>query len=369
MALDTETFALPTNSSGPSNIQPPRPHNPHRHVPHYAAIPNEIISFLTPYSGLLLTIWLIILYAIKRYFLEMFLFPRVYKRVYLPMDDGNKRGFLVHHISAGTKVVLLMVGVKPFMDVVFGRSALHDGFTKFHERPTMGDVLLVLTQLFLALYVFELLVRKSPSPIAVAHHVGAVLIGQSAVALSLRLDKETNATMEFVLCLVWAAFDVLAELWLNVAFILYRIYPTNHHLLAKVFGATAIISSAGTLTETIIVMTLFGQAWDLWDLSFKVVTPILHVLFTVAQIHAAKILFVMWTKQKRLIAAERQELIDPEGHSKKIDGENKSVADDDILEVDSQSSGSRLDSDASNTSSKPKKPIWSGLQKFIPGRR
>jgi hypothetical protein len=369
MNLATETFALPTNSSGPGNHKPP-----HRHVPHFAAIPNEIISFLTPYSGLLLTIWLIILYSIKRYFLEMFLFPRVYKKTYLPMDDGNKRGFLVHHVSAGTKIVLLVVGAKPWADVIFGHSALHDGINKRGARPTMGDILLVLTQLFMALYLFELMIRKSPSPICVAHHVGAVLIGQSAVALSLRVDQETNATMEFVLCLVWAAFDVLAELWLNFAFILYRVFPTNHHLLAKVFGGTAIISSVGTLTETIMVMTLFGQAWDKWNLSFKIVTPILHILFTVAQIHAAKILFIMWGKQKLLIAAENRDLNDLEGHSKKVDSEDRSAADDSIMEMETPPSTSRgndsfatLPSDASPK--KPKQSTWGPLRKFVPGQQ
>lgn len=293
-------------------------HRPGRHVPHFASIPNEAISFLTPYSGLLLTLWIVILFSLKRFLLEIYVFPRCYRRTWRSMDDSSRRGFLVHHVSAGTKVVLLIVGAKPFSDVVFGKSALHDGYTKYHDRPTMGDVLLVLTQLFVALYIFELLIRKSPSPIAVAHHVGAIVIAQAAVALSLRLDKEVNATMEFVLCLVWAAFDVLAELWLNIAFILYRLYPDNHGLLAYTFGSTCIVSVMGTIAETVMVMTLFGQSWDRWDLSFKVVTPILHVLFMVAQLHAAKILYVMWVKQKALLAEEDLALLDPEGHKDKM---------------------------------------------------
>jgi hypothetical protein len=290
---------------------------PHHHqLPHFATIPNEAISFLTPYSGLLLSIWLLILYSIRRYCLEMFIFPWAYKRTYIPMDDGNRRGFLVHHISAGTKVALLCVGAKPMVDVVFGKSSLHDPFSGHGPSPTTGDILIILTQLFMALYIFELMTRKSPSHIAVAHHVGAVLIGQSAVVLSLRLDRESNATMEFVLCLVWAAFDIVAELWINITFIIYRVFPENHHLLARVFLSTAIISSIGTLMETIIVMTLFGQAWDRWDLSFKVITPVLHILFTIAQIHAARILFVMWRKQKILITATKPEIGNIETWSK-----------------------------------------------------
>jgi hypothetical protein len=288
----------------------------HREPPHFATLPNEAISFLTPYSGLLLTLWLVVLFSIKRYGLEL-LFPRVYRNTYRAMDDGLRRGFLVHHISAGTKVVLLIVGAKPFSDVVFGKSTLSDSFSHLHARPTMGDILLVLTQLFVALYVFELLIRKAPSPIAVMHHAGAIIIAQSAVVLSLRLERESNATMEFVLCLVWAAFDVLAELWLNVAFILYRIHPHNANLLAYVFGSTFIISLMGTIAETVMIMTLFGQSWDKWELSFKVITPILHVLFTVAQLHAARILLAMWAKQKAAVSEEEERYMDVEAGSKK----------------------------------------------------
>jgi len=308
MAVNVE---LPKNTTGSAGG------GRHRPVPHIATLPNEAISFLTPYSGLLLTLWLVVLFLIKRYILEI-VFPRTYKRTYTSMNDGLRRGFLVHHVSAGTKIVLLIVGAKPFCDVVFGKSTLHDPLSRLHTRPTYGDILLVLTQLFVALYVFELLIRKSPSPIAVLHHAGAIIIAQSAVVLSLRLEKEQNATMEFVLCLVWAAFDVLAELWLNVAFILYRIYPHNYNLMAYVFGSTCIISVMGTIAETVMIMTLFGQSWQKWDLSFKVVTPILHVLFTIAQLHAARILLAMWIKQKEALADEDAQLMDLEiGGSKK----------------------------------------------------
>jgi len=70
----------------------------------------------------------------------------------------------------------------------------------------MGDILLVLTQLFVAMYLFELFYRKTLSPVAVLHHVGAVIIAQTAVVLSLDLSHEADATIEFVLCLVWGTF-------------------------------------------------------------------------------------------------------------------------------------------------------------------
>jgi hypothetical protein len=361
----------------------------HHAMPHFASIPNEAISILTPYSGLLMTIWLVVLFFIKNWVLEIFVFPRFYKQTLATLDERNKRGFLVHHISGGVKVILLVVGAKPFSDVVFGKSTLHDPFTNagHHPRPTMGDVLLVLTQLFVALYVFELLTRAKVSMISSVHHMGAIMIAQSAVVLSLDLHRQTNASMEFVLCLVWAAFDVLSELWLNVAFILYRIYPKKHALLSYVFGSTMLLNISGTFAETVMIMTLFGQSWSKWELTFKVITPILHVLFTIAQLHCARVLFAMWIKQKKLLAAQDAAFLDPESQNKYIGQEIQDIHDvqdggayDSSKDgVASESASQQRDNSFSQVETtttaveerKPKKKrsgILSGVQKFFTGQ-
>jgi hypothetical protein len=67
----------------------------------------------------------------------------------------------------------------------------------------MGDMLVVVAQVLIAMYIFELLYRVKLSPVAVMHHVGTILIGQSAVAISLRSVREPDAGIEFVLCTVW----------------------------------------------------------------------------------------------------------------------------------------------------------------------
>jgi len=176
----------------------------HRHdEPHIAVLPNEIISILTPYSGLIITIWMVILFLIRHYLLEGWAFKRMYKHIYAQMDDALKRGFMNHHIAGGVKIVLLIAGAKPWLSVLFGQATLHTPLGTHHLHPTMGDILLVLTQLFVAMYVFELFYRKTLSPVAVLHHVGAVIIAQAAVVLSLNLDHEQDATIEFVMVLVW----------------------------------------------------------------------------------------------------------------------------------------------------------------------
>jgi hypothetical protein len=50
---------------------------------------------------------------------------------------------------------------------------------------------------------FELSYRAKLSPIAVAHHIGAIVLAQSAVAMSLNWEHERDATIEFILCFVW----------------------------------------------------------------------------------------------------------------------------------------------------------------------
>lgn len=336
-------------------------------MPHIAVLPNETISFLTPYSGLIMTLWLVILFTVKNWILEIYVFPKFYRGTLNKLDERNKRGFLVHHISAGVKIILLAVGAKPFCDVVFGKSTLHDPFSPGHKRPTMGDVLLILTQLFVALYVFELLTRAKVSMISSLHHIGAIIIAQAAIVLSLDLVRQLNATMEFVLCLVWAAFDVLSELWLNVAFILYRIYPEKHALLAYVFGSTMLLNVSGTFAETVMIFTLFGQSWSKWELEFKIITPILHILFTIAQLHCARVLFAMWMKQKRALLKESSQQNDPEAQTK--DSESSDRPDASVLTRD-QNSGAASDTSVTETKkSKPRGKIMTKIDTFFTGKR
>jgi hypothetical protein len=185
-------------------------HRPHRHTPHIVTIPNESISILTGYNGLTLTVILCILFLIRHYIFEGFLFRRVYGRVWTSMDENTARGFINHHMGGAIKIVVLVAGAYPWVHVLFGNASLHTPMGK-RAHPTMGDLLMVLTQLFSAMYIFELLYRQKLSPIAVAHHIGAIVIAQSAVVLSLDLDHQKDATLEFVMCLIWGKHSFYSD--------------------------------------------------------------------------------------------------------------------------------------------------------------
>jgi hypothetical protein len=105
-------------------------------------------------------------------------------------------------------------------------------------------------------------------------------------------------------------FDVLAEFWPHVAIILYRMYPTDHNYLRKIFLSAGIVTFVGTIIETVAVMYLWGWAWDRWTLAFKVVTPILHVIFSAAQLWGAYNFYKLWKKQKQLLREQKHDIED-----------------------------------------------------------
>ena len=106
------------------------------------------------------------------------------------------------HIAGIVKILILVVAAYPFIDVAFGTATLHSSFAG-SKHVTQGDVLIVAAQMLIAMYVFELFYRPKISPVSIGHHIGTIMIGQSAIAISLNLVREKDATFEFILCTVW----------------------------------------------------------------------------------------------------------------------------------------------------------------------
>ena len=188
------------------------------------------------------------------------------------------------------------------------------------------QVLTVLNQVFVAMYLFELLYRERLSIIAILHHVGTVVIASTAIAISVSWKHQPDATLEFMLCYVWGmfrrlvqtvrqrrltsrqgVFDVVAEFWPHVAIIQKRRHEGDHGYLRKVFMFAAIVTAMGTLIETIVVMYIWGWAWHRWSLEFKVITPILHVIFSAAQIWGAYKFWGMWQYEVQQMGKKKNE--------------------------------------------------------------
>lgn len=174
-----------------------------RHDEHLDRMPLTTISILAPFSALIMSIVFVVYFAIRFYVLEGFLLKRIYGATYTTMDETVRRGFVNHHIAGGTKILILVAAIYPFISVVFGTATFHTRFSGTTSPVTMGDILIVVSQMLMAMYIFELFYRPKISPVSVGHHVGTIMIGQSAIAISLDLIREPDADIEFSLCLVW----------------------------------------------------------------------------------------------------------------------------------------------------------------------
>lgn len=56
------------------------------------------------------------------------------------------------------------------------------------------------------------------SYISTMHHLGTILVAQSAIAISLNLSREKDATIEFILCLVWGKSGPIAIIRTQTSF-------------------------------------------------------------------------------------------------------------------------------------------------------
>ncbi|KAH6664163.1 hypothetical protein B0J14DRAFT_706607 [Halenospora varia] len=228
------------------------------------------LSLPAPFSALIISLIFVIYFLIRFYILEGFLLKSLYAKVYTQMDETTRRGFVNHHIAGSTKILILISAAYPFIHVAFGNATFHTPFAgcKF---VTQGDVLIMAAQVLIAI---------------------------------LNLVRERDATIEFILCTVWGAFDIVSEFLPHVTIILYRVYPTARKFLRKLFRLACITTLAGTIAETILTMYLFASLWPPWTLVFKVTTPMLHVLFASAQLWGSWVFYNMYKKQGRILATK-----------------------------------------------------------------
>ncbi|KAJ7609835.1 hypothetical protein FB45DRAFT_761643 [Roridomyces roridus] len=271
---------------------------------HIRKFPLTSISVLSPHTGLIISVVLLVFFFIKFYILELFLLRKLYGSRYTDLDEVNRRGFVNHHIAGATKLVILILAAYPFGSVAFGTAGFHTPYSD-GSRVTMGDILIVSAQMLIGMFIFELIYRVKISPVSMIHHMASILVGQVAITIS--ISKNEDSSIEFLMCTVWGAFDIISEFIPHLTIILYRVYPTSHSFLRSIFRAACITTLIGTLAETIVVFFLFGQLWERWMLSFRVATPILHVGFSIAQLHGTRIFWRMWRKQERIMREGRED--------------------------------------------------------------
>ena len=169
---------------------------------HIRHTPLSTLSRLSPYSGLTISIIFVIFFLIKQYIVEKWLLRKMYGKMFTDQNETNRRSFVNNHFAGAVKFLILIVGVYPFIDVAFRTGYLHKPFAP-GSRVTLGDILVVCANLLVSMYIFELIYRVKISPVSVIHHIGTILVAQAAIAISLDIPREKDASIEFILCCVW----------------------------------------------------------------------------------------------------------------------------------------------------------------------
>ncbi|KAG9662910.1 hypothetical protein KCU95_g5138, partial [Aureobasidium melanogenum] len=265
------------------------------------------LSKLVPYSGLILTICCVVVFLVRVYVLEPLV--KRFTKQYKHLDQAQQRSFINHYVAATIKLILIIVAVYPAIVVLSGHRSLQSSFGS--RDVTYGDILLCVFEIFTSMYIFELFFREKVSYISAAHHIGAIIITQTATVLFQDPKHRRDAELEFMLCLLWGLFDILAELWPHLAVITYRTWPKKHVLLADIFLATTILEVIGTVVETITVFSIFFSVWKDWTLDFKILTPTLHLLFSCAQLWGARVFWLMSQQHRKAADAALAEEFAP----------------------------------------------------------
>jgi hypothetical protein len=116
-----------------------RPENYNHRRPVVTLMRSQEISKLVPYSGLILTVSLVVFFLVRYYFFENFLLPRFYGDIYTKLDDNRKRGFINHHVAAAAKIIMLITGAYPFFSVLAGSAPRLSQSFAGSKIVTLGD--------------------------------------------------------------------------------------------------------------------------------------------------------------------------------------------------------------------------------------
>jgi hypothetical protein len=145
---------------------------------------------------------------IRLYVFEGGLLKKLYGETYTRLSEINRKGFLNHHIAGITKIIILILAAYPFISVVFRKADYHTPFAP-GSPVKMGDILIIVAQMLIGMYIFELIYRTKISPVSIVHHIGTIAVGQAAIAINLNLAREKDGSIEFLLCLVWGTLAFL----------------------------------------------------------------------------------------------------------------------------------------------------------------
>ncbi|EKJ71395.1 hypothetical protein FPSE_08403 [Fusarium pseudograminearum CS3096] len=277
-----------------------KPEHRHMYRPKISTLENNPISPLLPYGSLILACCVICIALITNC-LERWLLPRIYKRFYpdLEKDERRRRSFTYFHVGAFILISLVISTGYPIMDFLVG-DAVFSAPVVNGGKVTVGDHLLVATEVYCAYYIFEMCFRtKFASYISIAHHIGLLIIAQTALSLFADPRKNHEATVEFYMCMVWGTFDVVVEIPIFLTMIIWRIKRDNALLLSRLAFGCCVWAVVAAITETIVTIHLLQSSWNQWGLEWKIITPVVFSLWITTQLYGSTRLYAMARAESR----------------------------------------------------------------------
>jgi hypothetical protein len=108
------------------------------------------------------------------------------------------------------KIFVVLFAIYPFFAVTLGHADFHTpmfghgvGLARQEKGFTMGDTLYLAIMVVSVMYAHELSYREGISYVAVAHHVGVLVMGQLTLYWSAANKLQPDAALEAVLALFW----------------------------------------------------------------------------------------------------------------------------------------------------------------------
>jgi hypothetical protein len=134
----------------------------------------------------------------------------IYKKTWPLLNARQKRGFVNHHLSFIAKISVVLFAIYPFFAVATGNATfttpLLGNRLSTRRRAgsiTMGDTLYAAIMVVSVMYAHELSYREGISYVAVAHHMGVLLMGQLTLYWSASARHQPDSSLEVVLALFW----------------------------------------------------------------------------------------------------------------------------------------------------------------------
>lgn len=83
--------------------------------------------------------------------------------------------------------------------------------------------------------------------------------------------------------------------------IIYRDPDVAQKTLLRSFSVAFWCSLIGTVAETATIFGLYGALWSKWTITMKVLIPVLHCIFTAAQLWGEYCTWSLWQQEKRKV--------------------------------------------------------------------